>query len=285
MKRAALLFAAVLAMLPRTSPAQGPQNTPPVQPQTPGAAQQCLACHGARGEGNPAGGFPRIAAQSQYYIAKQLDSYANGTRLNAIMQPIATGLSREDRDAVAAYYAQIDAPVANAPTKDATQSQPPSRGHILASTGDNDRRIPACINCHGPGGIGEPPVYPYIAGLDANYMTATLNAWKNGARKNDGGQQMATIAAALSAEDIAAVTQYYAALPPPKPAPTTIVQAPAAGTKRAPGATPSSSESAGPRSDKSVGTEQGAPTSGGSQGPGGSGESKTNKSGNTKGGG
>jgi cytochrome c553 len=284
MKRAALLFAAVLAMLPRTGHAQGPQNTQPAQAQAPGAAQQCVACQGARGEGNPAGGFPRIAAQSQYYIAKQLESYANGTRQNAIMEPIAKGLSREDRDAVAAYYARIDAPAANAPSKDATQSQPPGRGQVLASTGDNDRRIPACINCHGPGGIGEPPVYPYLAGLDTNYMTATLNAWKNGARKNDGGQQMTTIAAALSAEDIAAVTQYYATLPPPKPMPVTIVQAPAAGRKPAPGATPSTSEPAGPRSDKSVGTEQGAPTSGGSQGPGGSGESKTDKAGNTKGG-
>jgi cytochrome c553 len=284
MKRAALLFAAVLAMLPRTGHAQGPQNTQPAQAQAPGAAQQCVACHGARGEGNPAGGFPRIAAQSQYYIAKQLESYANGTRQNAIMQPIAKGLSREDRDAVAAYYAQIEAPAANAATKDATQSQPPARGPALASTGDNDRRIPACINCHGPGGIGEPPIYPYLAGLDANYMTATLNAWKNGARKNDGGQQMASIAAALSADDIAAVTQYYAALSPPKPMPVTIVQAPAADRKPAPRATPSTSEPAGPRPDKSVGTEQGAPTTSGSQGPGGSSESKTDKAGNTKGG-
>jgi cytochrome c553 len=277
MRTALVVIAIGIGTLPRPAHAQGQ----PAQPQAPAAAQQCVACHGARGEGNPANGFPRIAGQSQYYIAKQLESYAAGSRQNPIMAPIAKGLSPEERDAAAAYYAAQDAapPKSGAP---APQAQASDRGRILATTGDNNRRVPACINCHGPGGIGEPPVYPYLAGLDAAYMTAALNAWRNGTRRNDGGQQMATIANALTPEDIAAVAQHYANLAPPKPMPVTLTQKSGPATKPAPSNVPSSSQSADPRPDKSVGVGQGAATTGGTQGPGGSGESKTDKSGNSK---
>ncbi|MGZ5093511.1 MAG: c-type cytochrome [Burkholderiales bacterium] len=217
--------------------------------------------------GNPANGFPRIAGQSQYYIAKQLESYAAGSRQNPIMAPIAKALSPEERDAAAAYYAAQDVapPKSNAP---AQQAQVAERGRILAMTGDNNHRVPACVNCHGPGGIGEPPVYPYLAGLDAAYMTAALNAWRNGTRRNDGGQQMATIANALTPDDIAAVAQHYASLTPPKPIPVTLAQKSGPATKPAPGNVPSSSHAADPRPDKSVGVGQGAATTGGTQGPG-----------------
>jgi hypothetical protein len=116
-------------------------------------------------------------------------------------------------------------------------------------------------------------------------MTAALNAWRDGTRKNDGGQQMATIASALTAEDIAAVAHYYASLTPPKPMPVTLAQKSGPGAKSTPGNAPSSTQPADPRADKSVGVGQGAATTGGTQGPGGSGESKTDKSGNSKSGG
>jgi cytochrome c553 len=153
---------------------------------------------------------------------------------------------------------------------------------VLATTGDNERRVAACANCHGPGGAGEPPVYPYLAGLHTAYLAAALNAWRNGTRKNDGGQQMATIARALSATDVDAVAQFYATLPPPKPVPVTLVQAPAPAGKPAAAAAPAATQPAGTRPDKSVGSEQGGATSGGTQGPGGGGESKADKPAGTK---
>ena len=99
---------------------------------------------------------------------------------------------------------------------------------VLAIQGSAERRVQACINCHGPGGSGEPPAYPYLAGLDAKYIAAALQAWKDGTRTNDTGQQMLGIARALTPEDVAAVADYFASLPPPKPSPLDIVQAPAA---------------------------------------------------------
>jgi cytochrome c553 len=248
------------------------------QQQTPAAVQQCVVCHGTQGEGNPAGGFPRIAGQSQYYLAKQLESYAVGSRQNPIMQPIAKALSPQERATAAAFFAQLDAPAAKTTV---TAAQSPDRGAILASRGDNDRRVQACANCHGPGGVGEPPAYPYLAGLDAGYLAAAINAWKSGARKNDGGQQMASVARALAPEDIAAVSHYYAGLTSPKPVPLNLLQAPVR-AKSAPASPAATTQRADPRPDQSVGTEQGSPTQGGTQGPGGSAASKSDKPGNAK---
>lgn len=259
--------------------AQTPAPAQPAASNAPPATQQCAACHGAQGEGNPAGGFPRIAGQSQYYLAKQLESYVNGTRRSPVMEPIAKGLSPADRGAAAAWFAQLDAPAAQR-APNTTAPQPSERGRVLAMTGDNGLRVQACANCHGPGGIGEAPMYPYLAGLDANYIAAALNAWKSGNRRNDGGQQMASVANALSADDISAVAQYFAAMNAPKPGPLNVVQAPAPKTA-APASPATSAAPASPSPGKAVGVEQGSGTSGGTQGPGGSGASVNKQGGGT----
>jgi cytochrome c553 len=137
------------------------------------------------------------------------------------MEPIAKGLSPELRVSVVAYYAQVDAPAA--PSASAFTAAWAERGRVLATTGDLERGVQACINCHGPGGVGEPPTVPYLAGLDDGYIGAALNAWKAGTRTNDAGQQMAVVAKALSSKDVAAVARYYAGATSPKPAPPNLL--------------------------------------------------------------
>ena len=231
MTRAALFITVVLAAaIPHALYAQRANQG---ERQAPPAVQACVGCHGNQGQGNPEADSPRIAGQSAYYLLKQLDSYANGSRRDRVMEPIARGLPPELRASVAAHYASL-----NAPFDERARSQRPSeRGRVLANDGDNALGVPACRNCHGPGGVGEPPNIPYIAGLDAGYHSAELTAWKTGTRTNDAGQQMFRVAAALSAEDISAVAQYYASLPPPKPAPLNLLQAPPS-QKKPPGTTP-----------------------------------------------
>ena len=166
------------------------QATPPAAaPQAAGSApgarcvQQCVACHGPHGEGNAQGGFPRIAGQSAGYLRHQLESYANGSRRNPVMEPIAKGLSREARTAAAAYYARVQAPTASGATTGSASPPTNARGEVLATRGDDSKQVQGCGNCHGPGGVGEPPEIPYLAGLDAAYLTAALNAFKNGSRR------------------------------------------------------------------------------------------------------
>jgi cytochrome c553 len=219
----------------------------------------CTGCHGERGEGNAQSGFPRLAGQSQEYLRRQLDAYADGARDNAIMTPIAKAMTSEQRDAAAAHFAALDGGAAKTA---ATQKGASARGRTIASVGDSALQIQGCNNCHGPGGTGEPPVNPYLAGQTVKYLQAALEAWKSGVRATDPSGQMQAIGKRLGAEDIAAVSQYYAAQRPPQPARAPQV---AAGRRQAPTA-----PGAGRQTAQGTGTEQGSPTTGGSQGAGGS---------------
>jgi cytochrome c553 len=264
MKLAGCLFVVLLAALPQRLYAQRAIES---ERRAPPAVQACIGCHGNQGQGNPEAGGPRLAGQSALYLLKQLNSYANGSRRNRVMEPIARGLPPELRGDVARHYASIDAPFDNR----SRSRRPPRRGEVLATQGDDRLGVQACRNCHGPGGVGEPPNIPYIAGLDANYLSAALKAWKEGTRTNDAGQQMFTVVTPLSAEDIDAVAQYYASLRPPKPAPPNLVQAPS--PRKEPVAEPTTAAPVN-QSGKRVGIEQAAPMKGGTQGAGGTDASK-----------
>jgi len=227
----------------------------------------CSSCHGARGEGNAAGGFPRIAGQSQYYIVRQLESYADGSRENPVMAPMAKAMSREQRDAVGAYYAGLG-PAAPQKQKQAAAGAAATRtrGAVLATVGDEKRQVQACANCHGPGGRGEPPVYPYLAGQHAGYLAASLAEWKSGKRNNDPSKQMPFIAGQLTDEDIKSLAQYYASQSVPPPAARLLLQVPAQAA-----ASGQVKRGTAPTPTQGVGSEQGALTMGGGQGPGGGG--------------
>lgn len=179
-----------------------------------GVASSCMTCHGPRGEGQPASGFPRLAGLPARYLAKQLDDYANGQRPNEIMTPIARELSERDRFAVAAHYASIrpDVSPPAAPTRrDPARAQ---HGGAIFAQGSPSLGVQACINCHGPGGAGLGPAYPPIAGQPAAYTEAQLRAWREGTRVNDMAESMRTIARRLSDDDIAALAHFIEGLKP-----------------------------------------------------------------------
>ena len=71
------------------------------------SASACMACHGPKGRGNPAAGYPSIAGQYADYTAKQLRDYASGTRATdgstRVMRDIAARLSEDDIMAVSSY--------------------------------------------------------------------------------------------------------------------------------------------------------------------------------------
>jgi cytochrome c553 len=169
-------------------------------------AGTCQACHGANGEGNPAGGFPRLAGQNADYLAGQLRHYADGQRTSPIMTPVATALDAQKRADVAAFYAMQSAPYAASAFK-ASASQL-ARGRQLTRIGDESKQLQACANCHGPDGSGERYAAPYLAGQSATYLTHALREWKSGARH--GGQTlMGPIVARLDDQDIAALSVYF----------------------------------------------------------------------------
>ena len=116
---------------------------------TPQGVVACVSCHGAHGEGMAA--FPRLAGSGQAYLQAQLDAFGNGSRKNAVMQPMAEKLSVTERADVATYFSQLPMPFVTA--KDA-QALPADTGAWLATRGRWADQVPACAQCHGPAGLG-----------------------------------------------------------------------------------------------------------------------------------
>jgi cytochrome c553 len=177
---------------------------------TPEGAPPCARCHAFNGQSDGSGAFPRLARQSADYLAKELHDFASGVRNDALMSQIAKSMSSDEIADVAAYYANTDAPfVPQKPVDPALLK----RGEQLAKVGSATEQIPACNACHGPGGVGEPPAIPYLAGQYSQYIALNVQLWQKGLRKNSAGS-MATIAAKLSPHDITAVAAYYQQLAP-----------------------------------------------------------------------
>jgi cytochrome c553 len=170
-----------------------------------GRAPACAQCHAYNGTSDGSGAFPRIAGQPAYYLAKELRDYASGVRANAVMAPIAKALSADDTADVAAYYANVNAPYLPLSSADPMLI---SRGKQLATIGDAAKQLQSCNNCHGPGGTGEPPTIPYLAGQYEHYIAFQLTMWQRGFRNNS-PDAMADIAKRLDAQDIAAAAAYY----------------------------------------------------------------------------
>ncbi|HEX5961596.1 MAG TPA: c-type cytochrome [Rhodanobacteraceae bacterium] len=173
-------------------------------------ALPCASCHGADGAGQAAAGFPRLAGLDAAYLQHQLDSFADGTRTNATMAPVANALDAAERHALAAYYAGL--PVPAAPPAPATDGDR-ALGGQLALRGLWDKQVPGCVQCHGPRGVGVGAHFPPLTGQSATYIASQLRDWQQGKRKNDPLGLMQHVASALDEADIKAVSAWFAAQP------------------------------------------------------------------------
>jgi thiosulfate dehydrogenase len=197
----------------------------------------CIACHGANGEGNAAGGMPRLAGLDAGYIAKQLQDYARemppggvvipqiardyaktprvnsdltvyspGLRQDAIMSPLAKNLSATEITQLAAYFASL----AYTATPVAAPFQTLERGADLALRGKPEYQLPACVSCHAPNGEGFGADFPPLAGQPAAYLIAQIDRWQRGERDNDPLGLMRAVAEQLTDGDKQNVAAYYA---------------------------------------------------------------------------
>ena len=175
-------------------------------------AAPCMACHGADGGGMAVNGYPRLAGLDAAYIQRQLDDFANGARTNPVMQPNAGALSEDERAQLAKYYSTLPAPGGSAkPT-----SPPDAKGEQLATRGDWSRDLPACVQCHAPGGVGVGANFPPLAGQPDAYIESQLRAWQQGTRHNDPLGLMQHVAKQLTPQEIQAVAGCLAAQPLPR---------------------------------------------------------------------
>ena len=74
-------------------------------------ASDCTACHGEHGEGRAEFFYPMLASQHYGYLLREMDLILNGERGNSnpAMPPILKNYSTDDKQAIAAYLAQMPA--------------------------------------------------------------------------------------------------------------------------------------------------------------------------------
>ena len=66
----------------------------------------CAACHGPNGI-SPNDLWPNLAGQKQAYLVKQLKAFRDGQRADPMMAPMASSLTDQDIEDLAAYYASL----------------------------------------------------------------------------------------------------------------------------------------------------------------------------------
>lgn len=185
-------------------------------------ASACAACHGADGNSTVAM-YPRIAGQSERYIAKQMALIASGQRggTAVAMLPFVQNLSAQDMRDIGAYFATQkggagladDSAIADGPYKGMKFYEV---GQQLYRAGDATRGIPACMACHGPSGAGNPgPAYPHVGGQHQEYVTARLQAYRTGTTTEKDPAHfniMAQVAKGLTDQDIQSLASYLQGL-------------------------------------------------------------------------
>lgn len=190
---------------------------------TAGAAKAaaCAACHGLDGNATDPTLYPRLAGQSERYIAHQLALFKSGERVNALMYPFASTLSAQDMRDVGAYFSTQksgagiadDSVVASGPNKGMKFYEV---GQKLYRSGDTSRNIPACMACHGPTGAGNPgPAYPHVGGQQSWYTARRLQEYRTGtttARDAALFNVMSTVARSLTDEEIQSLSSYMQGL-------------------------------------------------------------------------
>ena len=184
-------------------------------------AGTCAACHGLDGKSTIPEIYPNVGGQSERYMAEQLALFKSGERASAIMQPFASMLSAQDMRDVGAHYAHQGASAGIADDTEVTEGVYAGMkfyevGEQLFRRGEFDRKLPACMACHGPSGAGNPgPAYPRVGGQQSWYTARRLQEYRAGtttARDTDNFDIMASIARELTDEEIGALSSYMQGL-------------------------------------------------------------------------
>jgi cytochrome c553 len=165
-------------------------------------AMQCAICHGSSRQGQV--DTPNLEGQPAAAVYKELRDFKSGSRTNAVMTPFAVKLSEQEMLDLAAYYSYLPRQPGSHPDPAATAPQIVARGAPM-------RNIPACSSCHDStdAKLGT----PWLDGQSAVYIKAQLQAFANGARRNDISEQMRNIARQMTSAEIDEAARYYANRP------------------------------------------------------------------------
>ena len=197
--------------------------------------QGCVTCHGQSGQGTSNGYFPRIAGKPSGYLYNQLVAFRDGTRKYPPMNYLVAYLPDAYLKEMADHFAKLRPPFAQ-PEQMSVDAGTLARGQALATSGDAQKGLPACVSCHGAGLTGMNPGIPGLVGLRPSYIAGQLTRWRVGDRHAAEPDCMKRIAARLSDSDVTAVSAWLgrqASSRDPSPESSNLVRMPfACGSQR-----------------------------------------------------
>jgi cytochrome c553 len=161
--------------------------------------QRCLGCHGDDGNStHPA--MPSLAGQNATYLIKAMKKYRDGKRGNKMMTSVAKGLSDDDIERNATYFA-TRTPV------ETTQTSSANAMPAFDPLGDGEKLAASCNGCHGKNGNHPNKGTPRLAGLSTNYLIDAISSYRDKKRNHP---MMQMLAGFLSETDIEKLSLYYA---------------------------------------------------------------------------
>lgn len=153
----------------------------------------CVVCHGENGAStNPA--FPILAGQESYYLYVQLKDMKSGLRANPIMSPIASTLERPEMKLIAKFFSQQKWPTIKL-----------EKNPEKAAVGKQATVAGQCVQCHLGGYEGNSRI-PRLAGQHPEYLSKTMQDFKNKARTNSAAKS--SLMVSYSDEEIEAMAEF-----------------------------------------------------------------------------
>jgi cytochrome c553 len=161
-------------------------------------ASVCSACHGEKGLPlDPS--IPIIWGQNEGYLYLQLRDFQKGARKDDQMTPIAQSLSKEDAQALAAYFAG----------KPWAKTSAPAASKTDESNAMTAIKSVVCSSCHLEQFQGDSSV-PRLAGQSHDYLAKTMTDFRTRARGNNPG--MSDLMNTVTPEQLTAIAAYLAGL-------------------------------------------------------------------------
>lgn len=209
-KDLALLLGAAALLAACANPKRSRDLANPKVSATTLAQQVCSNCHGHDGNAvSP--NFPNLAGQIEPYFVVQLQSFKSHDRHDPAgfeyMWGLSRSLSEEQIAGLAAYYA------GRTPAHQVVEGERArlDAGKAIFESGVPDKGVPACVSCHGSGGLGQ-ATFPRLAGQHADYLVKQLTVFQRTDDRPE-GSIMKTVAHELTPQNIEDVAGYLQALP------------------------------------------------------------------------
>lgn len=168
----------------------------------------CTICHGESGRTEQHVYYPHIGGKPAGYLYNQLRNFRDGRRHYQPMAILLENMSDDYLMDIARHFSAQALPVYQ-PEPHGLQPEERELAETMIFSGDPDRDIPACSDCHGRALMGKAPFIPGLLGLPRAYLSAQFGSWRNGGlARGQIADCMSEIAEKLTDQEINAIAKW-----------------------------------------------------------------------------